>query len=272
MEENLEVKDEGKKDDVKEVQLSPEERRAIDLGWKPKDQWQGNEDDWVPAKWWLKYGDLEQTKIALEQQDKHKERVINAMKNRYMRVKEDSVKEALDIIKRQKREAMKEENFQAVAELDAQAELLKEGLENKFKQADAEFAQQDTQVNTPPPEFYRWNRENSWYKFGDTTDPMTVEADTLAFAIRSRNPNASYNEILSTVTEKIKRMFPEKFKKEPDPVNAVDEGSETGSRASKGTKSSYKLDAAQKEAAMRFGMTEAEYAKEIAEWERRKGR
>lgn len=259
---------EGEKQEVK---LSEDETRALNLGWKPKDQWQGNPDDWVPAKWWLKYGDVEQRALTAEQEAKHKEKVLGSMKNHYIRVKEDALAEIRDTIKRAKRDAMKNEDFARVAELDAEQEVLENNVKQKFAKADAD-AQNDTQAPAgPPPEFFEWNRRNSWYVL-NSKDELTSEADALAIAHMQRNPNSTYREMLVDVETKIKKLFPEKFKMEEPPIMAVDDGGgEGGTRQPKQSSKAPKLSDVEKEVAKRFGMTDAEYAKERDKYSERKG-
>lgn len=265
------VVEEGKPEEPKvEVKLSPDEEKAVSLGWKPKTEWDGPEDGWVPAKWWLKYGDTEQRVIALEAEQKHKEKVIAAMKGHYLRVKEDTKKELLDTIKRHKAIAIKNEDYQKVAELDLQANDLEANLDNSFKKVDAEVAKTD-QPTGPSPEFYQWNRENTWYKYGNKSDEMTVEADTLAVGYAQRNPGADYKDVLRYVEDKIKKIFPDKFKPANEPITAVDEGG-THIEPTRPRKGTIKLDAAQKAAAAAFNMSEEEYAKGLQEYEARKGR
>lgn len=264
-----EIKDEGKD----EVKLSEEETRAINLGWKPKDQWQGNPDEWVPAKWWLRYGDVEQRLLAAEQENKHKEKVLGSMKNHYTRVKEDAIAEVKQTIQRQKREALKEEDFQRVAELDAELEVLETGIKNRFNAVDKDVA---NDVNSappgPPPEFHEWNRQNPWYKLG-SNDEITKEADALAIAYATQHgQNTDYRKMLDYVGDKIKKLFPEKFKQEEVPMTSVDDGGgEQGSRGTKGGPKAPKLTDVEKEVARRFGMTDDEYAKERDKYEKRKG-
>lgn len=266
---NKEVVTEENKEDTKEpVQLSADEERAISLGWKPKDKWEGPETDWVPAKWWLRYGDVEQKVQHLEAKDKQKERVITAMKNHYVRVKEDAKREVLESIKRQKHEAIKNEDYAKVAELDLQADYINGNLETKFKEVDAQVQATVQEDNVPSQEFLDWNRKNSWYKLG-SKDELTIEADRLARGFVSSNPGVSHGEVLDYVTTRIEKIFPDKFKKEPDPISPVDEGGGHRAPTKSGTK--YKLSEAEKAAAARFGMTEAEYAKEIEAYNKRKG-
>lgn len=267
--ENLEEVVENKEETKEEVKLTADEQRAIDLGWKPKDQWQGPEEDWVPAKHWLKYGDVEHKLMSLEQADKQKDKVIQAMKNHYLRVKEDSVREVLETIKKQKKIAIEQEDFTKVAELDMQAEMLEENLQKRFKATDIEVAREQVPQG-PPPEFHAWNRKNNWYKYGSSTDEMTVEADTLAVGFQSRNPNASYADVLKYVEDKIKKIFPDKFK-ETEEITAVDDGGSTKATPTRSGKTPVRLNEAEKAAAAAFGMSEAEYAKEMQAYEKRKG-
>src|SRR3990167_4897006 len=43
---------------VTEVQLSETEQAAVTNGWVPKDQWEGDPDEWVPARQFIKNGEL----------------------------------------------------------------------------------------------------------------------------------------------------------------------------------------------------------------------
>lgn len=263
---------EGTPEPKDEVKLSEDETRAVSLGWKPKEEWQGNPDDWVPAKWWLKYGDVEQRLLSAEQEAKHKEKVLGSMKNHYIRVKEDALAEIRDTIKRAKREATKNEDYARVAELDAEQEILENNVKQKFAEADT-AAKKDIEApsNTPPPEFHEWNRRNPWYTLG-STDELSSEADSLAVIYMQKNPNAPYKEMLTVVEGKIKKLFPEKFKAEEPPIMAVDDGGgEAGTRNPKTSSKSTKLSEVEKEVAKRFGMTDAEYAKERDKYSERKG-
>lgn len=249
--------------------LTPDEQRALDLGWKPKDKWEGDESEWVPAKWWLKYGDLEQRSITLEAETKKKDRVIGAMKDHYVRVKDDAKAEVLAQIKKAKAEAVKQEDYQKVAELDYQVDQINSGLDNRFNKRDQEVQKVDTENVGPAPEFLEWNRHNSWYKYGSTTDELTRYADTVAVGFRQLNPTASYEQMLEFAEESVKAKYPDKFK--PMPNNPVNEsGSNNQPKPPKGG-SKTRLTEAEKEVARNFGMTEEEYAKELEVYSKRKG-
>ncbi len=262
------VNQEVNQEEVVEPQASPEEQRAMELGWKPKDKWEGAPEDWVSAKWWLKYGDLEQQKISLESESKKKERVIGAMKEHYIHVKADAKAELIAQIKRDKQQAVKEENYERVAELDEQIDRINAGLDARFNQRDTELKEVEAEAVPPDPRFVEWNKHNSWYKL-NSKEPMTEYADTIAIGYKARNPNATYEDIFKFVEDSVKSRFPEKFKTMPNsPVN--DGGNNNAPRKPKN--SGIKLDEAQKEAARAFGLTEEEYAKSLEEYDRKKGR
>ena len=258
---------------AEEPKLTPDEERAIALGWKPQDQWEGDKGDWVPAKFWLRYGDLEQQLIVSREENKHKEKVLKSMQGHYVRVKEDSVKEVRDIIRRQKNEALKNQDYERVAELDAEAHVLEEGMKQKHNAVDQEVIRDIQETPGPSPEFIAWNRMNPWYQAG-SNDPLTQEADALAIGFTRKFPGAAPSAVLQYVEDRIKRTFPEQFRpatKAPAASPVDDGGGEARTTTSRSSKSSYTLSPAEKEAAARFGMSEKEYAEEVVKYDRRKG-
>jgi hypothetical protein len=246
------------------------EQEAIQSGWVPKDEWKGSEDDWVPAKQFVKRGQLEAELKRQRADGAHKEKVIKSMKDYYLNLKEDAKKEVLDSLKRSHREAIKSEDYVEATKISLQMEEMEDNLDRKFKQHDEQVAQVTAPVHTPPPEFFEWQNRNSWYKMGQD-DEMTIEADQLAVAFAKRNPNKDYIEMLNYVTERMTKMYPEKFMtKQKERV--ADDVNEPGSVQSKGdNRSKTKLSPAEKEAAAAFGLTEQEYAEGLRELDKKKG-
>jgi hypothetical protein len=163
-----------------------------------------------------------------------KEKVIRSMKDYYLNVKEDAKKEVLDTFKRQKRDAIKNEDYAEVAKLDLQIDELTDNLDRKFKVNDEKFhaAEQQQQMG-PPPEFFDWNKKNDWYVLG-SQNGLTKEADVLAVSYAQLNPNASYPDVLKFVGEKIRQMNPDKFApKEPRHTDVNEPGEIQGESNSK---------------------------------------
>lgn len=262
------VVDTPKDEDIQTPEYTPVEQEALSMGWVPKDQWKGAEEDWTPAKAFIKYGQLESEHKKTKAEASQKEKVIKSMKDYYLNVKEDAKKEIEDTLKRQKREAIKNEDYARVAEIDLQLDELTDNLDRRFKQRDVGMEKDTAEVTGPPPEFYEWNKKNSWYQMGKQ-DGLTKEADVLAVAYAQMNPNAPYQEVLDHVTDRIKKLFPEKFvnpKERPADVN--EPGETTGDAKSK---KSVRLSEAEKRAAEAFGLSYEDYAKGLKEWDQKKG-
>lgn len=257
--------------DVEAPEATPDEQKAMKEGWKPKDKWEGPEDEWVPAKAFIKFGEVQSQLKQAKQDASHKEKVINTMKQFHLQVKEDAKKEVIDTLKRSKRDAVKAEDYQKVAELDLQLDELETNLDNRFKTSDAAMQQLESYNVQPPPEFFEWNARNSWYKLGGKTE-LVKEADILATNYIQANPQSRSNpaEVLDYVEKRIKRMFPEEFKNEErERPSAVDDSPRE--RAEGNSPRRPRLTEAEKSAAEAFGMTHAEYAEGLKKWDKMKG-
>lgn len=257
--------------DVSTPQYTEIEQQALQSGWVPKDQWKGAEDDWVPAKQFVKYGQTEAELKRQRAEVSQKEKVIKSMKDHYLNVKEDAKKEVLDALKRSHREAIKAEDYVEATKISLQMEEIEDNLDKRFVQHDRKIEEVSATAPTPPPEFYSWQEKNTWYQMG-TNDEMTIEADEMAIAYAKRNPGKSYTDMLDYVTTRIQKLYPEKFMtKQKERV--ADDVNEPGSVQSKSdTKSKYKLSQAEKEAAAAFGLTEQEFAESLKEYDQKKGR
>lgn len=256
-----------------EPELSPDEVLASKEGWKPKDKWEGAEDEWVSAKAFLKFGQVQSQLKHAKQEASQKEKVINAMKQFHLQVKEDAKKEVIDTLKKSKREAVKAEDFQKVAELDLQLDELETNLDIRFKNMDVKQREMEQANAGPTAEFTDWNQKNGWYKMGSTTG-LTKEADILGMAYLQANPDARNRpmEILEYVEKRIRKLYPEEFEnKERERPSPVDDGPRERPESPK-TSSRVKLTEAEKSAAEAFGMTHAEYAAGLKKWDDMKGR
>lgn len=254
-----------------EPQYSPDELQAMEEGWAPKDKWKGPEDEWVPAKAFLKYGRVESELKRTRSEASQKEKTIKAMKEYYLNMKEDAKKEVLDSFRRQKREAIKNEDYQEVAKLDLQIDELSQNLDRKFKQHDEVLQNVDKSTPTPPPEFFEWNKKNSWYVLGETGG-MTREADALSIAYRQMYPNSSYSDVLNYVEQTIKSRYSDKFdtrNPRKDRPSDVSEPSELNGNAP--NKRQVRLKPEEKAAADAFGISYEEYAKGLQAWDKMKG-
>lgn len=272
-------KDTEKKEEpaVETPTLTPQEEEAKSFGWLPKDEWvkAGNaEEDHVPAKHFMKFGQLKQEAIAKDRALQKQEKVIKLMRDHHMNVRETAYKEALAQLKRERQTALEEgevaraefirDKIDEVKEEFTTKGALPKHIEDELKQTELEKQSQQTAVN---PDFPAWHAKNPWYipAHEGKQDDISAEADTLAIAIVQRavasGKQMSAKEVYDAVETKIKKMYPEKFKPAAAPKSPMGDSPST-SAPDKGGKG-VKLSEEELAVARNFGLTPEEYAKQL---------
>jgi hypothetical protein len=158
---------------AQEPARTPVEQRAMEQGWVPEDQWQGDPEQWRPAREFLDRGELFK---KIDEQGRQLREVRNAnadLAKHYARVQQVAYEKAIKDLKAQRREAL--------ADGDAATALI---LEDKIEEVQEE-AKTVSVPNVPAeqptvaPEFVSWVQRNNWY---NTDKAMKVYADAVAFA------------------------------------------------------------------------------------------
>lgn len=243
--------------------LTEDEKLAVSKGWKNEEDWVkdgGKAEDWKPAKVFNEIGTLKEQLGEKEKETKKLNKVVTLMKEHHLHVRELAIKEAMDKLKAERVAALEKENFAEAEKVrDKMDELrtaaARDGSAGLPKEV-AEQIKEDTKE--PDPEFFKFLDRNPWYKPGGK-DEISKKADTLGYSYHLQNPEWTFGEVIKQVEADVKKLYPEKFNRPNTPVN--EPGSRTGSPSS--SSGSVKLNAAEKEAARQFGMSEAEYAKEL---------
>jgi len=197
--------DSGNESQVPEKkELTPTEQTAIEQGWVPKEDFQGEEHKWVDAGEFLRRGELFSKIDAQNRKLKETEKTLAALEQHYLKVKETEYKRALADLKKQKKAALIENDVEAVLEVDEQIEELRDEQIAEAKQAAQ--AQMQQQAAQPHPEFVAWTQKNSWY---GTNKPMSAFADARGNELKAEGKSPS--EVLRIVAEEVRKEFPSKF-------------------------------------------------------------
>jgi hypothetical protein len=237
-------------------EYTEQETIALARGWKPKEEWDGDEGDWKPAKVFNEIGELKEKLVGVEKDNKKANKVIQLMKEHHLNVRQSAFKEALEVLKQERVKALEDQDF-------AKAEKIRDEIDDvktKFRTDDVlprkveEQLQQD--APEPDPAFYEFVSRNPWYK-PEGGNEMSKKADALGWALKEANPNMSFPEIIKAVEKDIRKLFPEKFEAPRQAVNEA--GTRAGGESSKGK---VKLSDDEAAVAKTFGMTPEEYAKE----------
>lgn len=197
-------------------QHTPVELKAMEMGWRPKEEFDGNEDDFIDAKEFVRRAPLFD---KIEQQGRQLKNTIKALesfKQHYTKVKEVEYERALTTLKAQRKEALREGDPDRFDELDAQIK----GVEKEADQIRAAHDIPLVKEERIDPAWQSWASRNRWY---ESTGYMREYADEVGKDLHSRGMSPA--EVLKAVEVAVRKEFPHKFSN-PNKANApsVDTG------------------------------------------------
>lgn len=181
--------------------LTAVQEKAISQGWVPKDEFAGEEDEFIDAAEFVRRGELFQKIESQSKEMKHLRAAMNELAKHNAKVREVEYKRAVEDLKKQKKEALSEGDSDRVVELDDQIDLVKD--QQKLLQ------QQQVQQVVPQeidPAFGAWVSKNPWY---ETNPDMRKFADRLGVVLAAE---MSPVEVLKEVEKEVKERFKDKFR------------------------------------------------------------
>lgn len=199
--------------DTEEIQedITPEELKAIEGGWRPQEEWEGEDNEWIDARTFNMRGELMDRIKSQTSQLRGQDRKIQKLETTMERLAEHNRKmdevaynKALKELKGLKRDALDMADHDQVVEIDEQINELKSLQKTEEVQVD--------DSNNINPEVAEWVSQNEWYS-KDVT--LRGAADALAIEIVQAFPElrGRPSEVLSKVTDRLKTEFPTKFGK-----------------------------------------------------------
>lgn len=199
--ENQEVQVEDQKQETKQPEFSDiYEQKALEMGWRPKEEWEGPEEEFIEAKEYVRRKPLFD---KIEHQSKELKEIRKALRDlqtHHSKIAEVSYKKAYEDLKDQYKKALTDGDADKVTELTEQMADMK--AEEKVRQATPPVQQ------APHPDFIQWVERNTWYA-QDTE--MRITADQVGIAYAQNHPDLPPGEILKYVEQRIRKAYPEKF-------------------------------------------------------------
>jgi len=125
-EENKEVIPENNTEQKQEHTPTEIELRAMEDGWVPQDEWQGDPEVWRPAKEFVDRGELFKKIDDQNRTIKEFKRALDDLKNHTQKVRETEYNRALATLKEQKKNALLEGDAERVVSLDDEIDLVKD--------------------------------------------------------------------------------------------------------------------------------------------------
>lgn len=194
--ENLEINT----PDTPAPELSPVEQKAMEQGWVPQEQWEGDPADWRPAKEFVDRGELFKKIDELKRDNKSLRQGHEELVKHHLMVRQLAYKEALDTLRAQKKVALEEGDAAAVVHIDEKIDETKEAIRQNNQAAAAP-------ANEVDPMFEQWTARNSWY---GSEKAMKAVADAVAHEAVA-NGVRDKKEILDIVEKAVRKEFPHKF-------------------------------------------------------------
>lgn len=222
-----EVKQEEKKvDAVQAPALTEIEQRAQEGGWVPKDEWDGDPEQWRPAKEFLDRGELFKKIEDQNRTIKEIRRTLEEFGKHHSKVAQVEYQRALTALKAQKKDALTEGEYDKVIDIDERIDAVKD--------AQKQAAQQQVRISDVPesnPLFDNWVDRNSWYK---SNSAMRAYADRLGNEIGARG-GISPTDLLARIEQEVKKEFAHKFNNpNRDKPGAVEGSSNRGTSGKSG--------------------------------------
>lgn len=237
-----------------ERQYSEIEVKAIEQGWIPKEEFDGDESEFIDAPEFVRRGELFS---RIEKQSKELKAVrqaLEALKVHNSKIKEAEYQRALNTLKDARKQALIDgEHDKAFAyedkieEIKAEKEQIVEALREPITEPD-EYT----------PQFQRWVDSNPWY---ETNRLMRATADTLGHQFHQEGHSPA--EVLRLVEAEIKKEFAHKFKTPAsNRPSAVEAPTRSGTKAT-----TFAMTSDEKEIMRKIVntgiMTEAEYIQQL---------
>jgi hypothetical protein len=198
-------------------EINPEEQKAMQNGWVPQEQWEGDPNKWTDAKTFNEKGELLSFIKKQNKEISEMKKAITALGETNRRVAEVERSKALEELKTLRKEAIRNQDIDTADELGEKIQDLKQ-LDKVEKE----------QVNEEAPEispvFEMWVENNEWYLKNKV---LQGAANAIAEELIATDPNAQdQGYLLRTVEKRIKEEFPAKFNASKNKV--ADAGNSTG--------------------------------------------
>ena len=216
------------------------EAEARKQGWKPKEEFDGPQDKWRPAKEFVDRGN-EDPRILRSRVDKldklyegvkkqwqadlkAKEAEFNERVERHSRMAERALREQRQTYEQQIAAAKREATLTGDVERYDQIEQHERAVKQQWARDDKETAPQaqtTARAPTPAPEVNNWIAKNPWFnKDHALTEVATAYEDYLARA----KPGLSLDERLEETRRHVVAEFPHKFGKKAAGMNGASRG------------------------------------------------
>lgn len=184
-------------------QPSEMEQKALEMGWRPKEEFEGNEDDFIDAKEFVRRKPLFDKIDHTNRELKNVKKALESFKQHYSKVEEVAVQKAIAQLKAARKEALTEGDGDRFDAIDEQLQ----SAQTQLRQIEATKNQPVIDESEPHPDFVNFQQRNSWYQ---NDSELTQFADKLGMGLAATGMKPQ--EVLAEIEKQVRGRFPNKFR------------------------------------------------------------
>lgn len=190
--------------------VDEDEKKALEKGWKRKEDFEGDPKLWRDHKTFLEKGELFETIHALKRRAKEHDELLAKFAEHNKKIEEESYKKALETLRHEHRSAVEVGDVAKAEELTNQ--LVDMSIKKEIPASNG--------VPTEVTEFI--NKHKDWFnKSTPENAAMVAFAESLESQIHKANPELLIAEVLERVEKTIKQKFPSRFREADRAVSPV---------------------------------------------------
>ena len=138
-------------------ELTEVEQRALEMGWKPKTEFNGDEHDFIDAAEFVRRKPLFDKIDTVGKELRETKKALEMLQAHHEKVKEAEFQHALKSLREEKKAALEAGDADRLIEIDDKI------AETKAQEIVARNQQQQ-QAAQPHPGFVAWVQQNKWYQ------------------------------------------------------------------------------------------------------------
>jgi len=236
------------------------EAEALEQGWMPEDDWVAagrDPDEWRNAREFVDRGKLLNELHNVKRQLRQNTEATDVLRAHHNKVYESAYQNAVRQLRAERRDALRDEDFEKADAIEERIEELKEQRQSEKQKETVQRAQPTNEA------FVTWKARNQWY---EKDQDLKEAADAFGIVYASKNPNATPDEVFKHVEKRVKDTFTAKFGGDrftaPSPVASVSQRNRPANKSQSVTLTDDERKAMET-LVKRGHMTEEEYMKDI---------
>lgn len=196
-----------------ESSMTPTEKEAYRQGWRPREIYDGNPDNWIPASQYLKNGSFMSQNKALNDQIRQLTTEVKQLRDLSRTQASIFAQEKAEEAKRKRMEAFESKNLEEMDKYQIEYQKYNQDAINYSKEIPIDPQSKPENQQPIPIEVMQFKSRNSnWF---NNNTPMNVAMTTFATQtddmLREQHPEWSLERRLGEVEQEVKRGFANVF-------------------------------------------------------------